>query len=328
LFDFENPSICTKITIFTAMQIELPPIPLQKISDSITSGQGVNLYMLRTDLNHPEISGNKLYKLKYNLQAACRANKSVLLTFGGAFSNHIAAVAAAGKTYGFKTVGIIRGEKYEPLNSTLQFATNQGMQLEYVSRELYRQKEELLRYVKHKYGETVFVIPEGGSNELGILGCKEIVRHIPINFDHICCPCGTGTTLTGILLSLKSVQQALGFQILKAPGYIQQEVRRQLEISGEQKTNWCVLDNYHFDGYAKIKAELTTFIEKFESRHRIPLDPIYTGKMMYGLYDLIERGHFKKGETIVAVHTGGLQGKSPQTGNSQANVEKSGSRPA
>jgi 1-aminocyclopropane-1-carboxylate deaminase/D-cysteine desulfhydrase-like pyridoxal-dependent ACC family enzyme len=291
------------------MRIELPAIPLQRISDHITSSKEVNLYMLRTDLNHPHISGNKLYKLKYNLQAACRANKSILLTFGGAFSNHIAAVAAAGKTYGFKTIGIIRGEQYETLNPTLQFATDQGMQLEYVSRELYRQKEELLRYVKHKYGETVFVIPEGGSNELGILGCKEIVNHIPVSFDHIACPCGTGTTLTGIILSLKSVQQALGFQILKAPRYIHQEVNRHLELSGQSKTNWCVFDNYHFDGYAKIKAELSAFIEKFERKHRIPLDPIYTGKMMFGLYDLIEQGHFKKGETIIAVHTGGLQGK-------------------
>jgi 1-aminocyclopropane-1-carboxylate deaminase len=292
------------------MQIDLPTIPLQRISDAITSGKELNLYVLRTDLNHPHISGNKLYKLKYNLQAACRANKGILLTFGGAFSNHIAAVAAAGKTYGFKTIGVIRGENYESLNPTLQFATDQGMQLEYVSRELYRQKEELLQYVKHKYGETVFLIPEGGSNELGILGCKEIVKHIPIDFDHIVCPCGTGTTLTGIILSLKSVQQALGFQILKAPHYIHQEVTRQLKVSGQAKTNWSVFDNYHFDGYAKIKAELTAFIEKFESNHRIPLDPIYTGKMMYGLYDLIGQGHFKKGETIIAVHTGGLQGKS------------------
>jgi 1-aminocyclopropane-1-carboxylate deaminase len=309
LFGFENPSICTKISIFTAMQIELPAIPLQKISDSITSGHGVNLYMLRADLNHPDISGNKLYKLKYNLQAAYRANKSTLLTFGGAFSNHIAAVAAAGKMYGFKTVGIIRGEEYDSLNPTLQFATDQGMQLEYVSRDLYRQKEELLRYVEHKYGAHVFLIPEGGSNELGILGCQEIIQHIPVNFDHISCACGTGTTLTGIILSLKSVQQALGFQVLKGPNYIQGEVSRQLKISGQQKTNWCVFDNYHFDGYAKIKAELTAFIEKFERNHRVPLDPIYTGKMMYGLYDLIQQGHFKKGATIIAVHTGGLQGK-------------------
>jgi 1-aminocyclopropane-1-carboxylate deaminase len=309
LFDFENPSIRTKISIFTAMQIELPAIPLQKIRDEITSRQEVNLYMLRTDLNHPDISGNKLYKLKYNLQAACRANKSMLLTFGGAFSNHIAAVAAAGKIYGFETVGIIRGEAYTALNPTLQFASDQGMQLEYVSRELYRQKEELLRYVKHKYGEHIFLIPEGGSNELGILGCKEIVQHVPIHFDHIASACGTGTTLTGIILSLKSVQQALGFQVLKAPQYIRQEVNRQLQISGQQKTNWCVFENYHFGGYAKIKAELTAFIENFENSHRIPLDPVYTGKMMYGLYDLIEKGHFKKGETIVAVHTGGLQGK-------------------
>ena len=296
------------------MQIDLPAIPLQKITDSITSGKGVHLYVLRTDLNHPHISGNKLYKLKYNLQAAHRANKGTLLTFGGAFSNHIAAVAAAGKTYGFKTIGIIRGESCALLNPTLQFATDQGMQLEYVSRELYRQKEELVKYVKQKYGGTVFLIPEGGSNELGIWGCKEIISHIPVNFDHVCCACGTGATLTGIILSLKNVQQALGFQVLKAPGYIRQEVTRHLEMAGQLKQNWCILDNYHFDGYAKIKTELMTFIEKFENSHRIPLDPVYTGKMMFGLYDLIQKDYFSKGATIVAIHTGGLQGRAPKQG--------------
>ena len=289
------------------MQIELPSIPLQPIHDPITASKGVKLYVLRTDLNHPHISGNKLYKLKYNLEAACRANKGCLLTFGGTYSNHIAAVAAAGKVYNFKTIGIIRGEQYKVLNPTLQFASDQGMQLEYVSRDLYRQKEMLLQYIKQKYGEDIFIIPEGGSNELGVLGCKEIVRHIPIHFDHICCACGTGTTLTGIVLSLKEVQQALGIQVLKASNYIQQEVKRQLSVAGQQKTNWCVWDTYHFDGYAKIKAELLAFIEEFENSHRIPLDPVYTGKMMYGLYDLIQNDHFKKGETIVAVHTGGLR---------------------
>ncbi|HET6227280.1 MAG TPA: pyridoxal-phosphate dependent enzyme [Bacteroidia bacterium] len=296
------------------MQIELPGIPLQPISDAITTAKGIQLYMLRTDMNHPHISGNKLYKLKYNLEAANRANKNVLLTFGGAYSNHIAAVAAAGKTYGFKTIGIIRGEQCEILNPTLEFACSQGMHLEYVSRDLYRQKEMLLQQIKKKYGDEVFIIPEGGSNELGVLGCKEIVRHIPIHFDHICCACGTGTTLSGIILSLKDVQKALGIQVLKAPEYIQQEVKRQLQNAGQNKTNWCVWDNYHFDGYAKIKTELITFIEQFENSQRIPLDPVYTGKMMYGLYDLIQQDYFKKGETIVAVHTGGLQGRNRMRG--------------
>lgn len=289
------------------MQIEFPRIPLQPITDPLTAAKGVKLYMLRTDLNHPHISGNKLYKLKYNLEAASRANKGCLLTFGGAYSNHIAAVAAAGKVYGFKTIGIIRGEQHAILNPTLQFATDQGMQLEYVSRDLYRQKEMLMRYIKQKYGESNFIIPEGGSNELGVLGCQEITKHIPIHFDHICCPCGTGTTLTGIVLSLKDVQKALGIQVLKASNYIHNEVKRQLDMVGQHRTNWCVWDNYHFDGYAKIKAELITFIEQFEHRQRIPLDHVYTGKMMYGLYDLIRQDHFKKGETIVAVHTGGFR---------------------
>jgi 1-aminocyclopropane-1-carboxylate deaminase len=305
------------------MQIDLPGIPLQKISDPVTLKQGVNLYLLRTDLNHPHISGNKLYKLKYNLEAAARANKSTIVTFGGAYSNHIAAVAAAGKTYGFNTIGIIRGEKHDALNHTLQFATEQGMQLEYVSREQYQQKEKLQRQLEERYrNEPVFFIPEGGSNELGIWGCKGIVKQIPIHFDHICCACGTGTTLAGLILSLSNSQRAIGFQVLKGEQYIQREVARQLQQADVSANNWSIQEAYHFGGYAKINAALATFINQFEQRHQILLDPVYTGKMMFGVFDLIERGSFKKDEVIVAVHTGGLQGRLP-FGNSQEIVKKS-----
>ncbi len=295
------------------MQIDLPAVPLQKINDEITSTHEIELYLMRTDLNDLHISGNKLYKLKYNLEAAQRTNKETLLTFGGAFSNHIAAVAAAGKKYGFKTIGIIRGEKHEPLNPTLEFAITHGMQLDYVSRECYQNKAQLEQYVqKNHFNERMYLIPEGGNNELGILGCTTITNQLQIPFDYICCACGTGTTLTGIIRSLKREQHALGFQVLKGENYMQTEISKQLEAAHHSQSNWSIHEDYHFGGYAKIKNTLLTFMNEFEARHHVALEPIYTGKMMFGIYDLIQRGFFKKGEVIIAVHTGGLQAKIPQ----------------
>lgn len=290
-------------------------IPLQVISDPITQKHGIHLYVLRTDLNHRDISGNKLFKLKYNLQEAIKYDKKTLLTFGGAFSNHIAATAAAGKEYGFETIGIIRGEEYAELNPTLKLASDHGMQLHYVSRTLYQNKKELSEYVARHFPEDqIYLIPEGGSNELGVLGCKEIINHIAIDFDHVCTACGTGATMAGIVLSLKNDQQAIGFQVLKAENYIKNEVEGWLGKLADNletltnKNNWQINEDYHFGGYAKVKPELNDFMKWFQKENKIPLDPIYTGKMMFGIYDLIKKKYFKKGKTIVAIHTGGLQG--------------------
>ncbi len=292
-----------------------PPsiIPLQAIHDKTTDKYGIHLFILRTDLNHALISGNKWFKLKYNLQEAKQQNINTLLTFGGAFSNHIAATAAAGKEYGFKTIGIIRGEALEELNPTLQLARECGMQVHYVSRTLYRDKENLYEYVKQTFAnESYYLIPEGGSNSFGVKGCKEIIQHITTDFDYICCACGTGATMAGITLSLKNKQHALGFQVLKATDYIKNEVAQWLEkenlLGIKSVTNWSINEDYHFGGYAKTTVELKNFIKQFEKDNDVPLDYIYTGKMMAGIYDLIQKGYFQKGETIVAVHTGGLQG--------------------
>jgi 1-aminocyclopropane-1-carboxylate deaminase len=309
------------------MQFEPMNIPLQAINDAVTKSHGIRLFILRADLNHPHISGNKLFKLKYNLLEAEKKGIKTLLTFGGAFSNHISATAAAGKEYGFKTIGIIRGEAYPELNPTLQFAVECGMELHYVSRILYRNKKELYDHVNQQFSqETFYLIPEGGSNELGVLGCKEITEFLNTDFDYVCSPCGTGATIAGIILSLKGKQKAIGFQILKAEGYIKDEVEEWLRektigakadgIVGFEKdtdfeithNNWIIDENYHFGGYAKNRSELTGFINWFEQTNHVPLDFIYTGKMMFGIYDLLGKGFFKKGETIVAVHTGGLQG--------------------
>ncbi len=293
------------------MEIQETAIPLQQINDAITNKHGVRLFVLRLDLNHPYISGNKLFKLKYNLEEAKKQGKDTLVTFGGAFSNHIVATASAGKEYGFKTIGIIRGEANKELNPTLKFALDCGMGLIFVSREEYRKKNI-------PSSLNCFVIPEGGSNELGIEGCKEITENIPIDFDVVCCPCGTGATLTGIILSLKNQQIAIGFQVLKGENYIKNEVNSWLEkFNIPKKRNFYIEESYHFGGYAKVNPELKQFIERFEKENNIPLDYVYTSKMMFGIYDMMERGGFEKGKTIVAIHTGGLQGnagfKFPET---------------
>ncbi|MCX2741312.1 1-aminocyclopropane-1-carboxylate deaminase/D-cysteine desulfhydrase [Pontibacter anaerobius] len=284
--------------------------PLQKLEDKLLQEQGVELWVKREDLLHPHISGNKWRKLKYNLQEAKRLGHYTLLTFGGAYSNHIAATAAAGKEYGFKTIGIIRGEEHLPLNPTLSFAASCGMELHYISREKYRQKsepgfqEELLQ----TFGE-VYLLPEGGTNLLAVKGCAEIVQDIDIQYDYICCALGTGGTFAGIVAGLAGEHNALGFPALKGGEFLQQEVEQLVQAySGQHYGNWQLITDYHFGGYAKVKPELLAFMDTFEQQHGIPLEPIYTGKMMYGLFDLIRQGYFERGSRIVAVHTGGLQG--------------------
>lgn len=269
-----------------------------------------NIFIKREDLIHPQISGNKWRKLKYNLLEAEKLGKKTLLTFGGAFSNHIYAVAAAGKEYNFKTIGIIRGEKYNPLNPTLQFAVDCGMELHYLNRSIYKNRneknfqEELLKKFKDAH-----LVPEGGSNSFAVKGCAEIINDINIEFDHICCACGTGGTLAGIAAGLNGNKKALGFSVLKGGGFLIEDVKNLIEsYTGKTFTNWNINLNYHFGGYAKINYELISFINEFEKINNIKLDPIYTGKLMFGIYDLINMNYFKKEEKIIAIHTGGLQG--------------------
>ncbi|HEX8517377.1 MAG TPA: pyridoxal-phosphate dependent enzyme [Bacteroidia bacterium] len=297
------------------MQEHSSHIPLQRITDGITGKSGVELHVLRADLNHPHISGNKMFKLKYNLEEAGRQQKSTILTFGGAFSNHIAAVAAAGKEHGLKTIGIIRGEQVSVLNPTLRFAKEQGMELHFVSREIYRLKDDIDFFTKSLFSYPLnlqlsdcYIIPEGGANVLGIKGCMEIRDHIHVPFEVICCACGTGTTFTGIVLSLQGKEKALGFQVLKGKQYIHHEVNNWLDKFQNSIGIWDINEDYHFGGYAKYNESLLAFMAWFKKEHGIELDFVYTGKMMFGLYDLLEKGYFREGERIIAVHTGGLQG--------------------
>ncbi|HNU58890.1 MAG TPA: pyridoxal-phosphate dependent enzyme [Aquaticitalea sp.] len=256
-------------------------------------------------LSHPAISGNKYRKLKYNLVEAKKLQKNALLTFGGAFSNHIAAVAAAGAVCGFDTIGVIRGDELANVdaNPTLQFAQKQGMRFKYVSRETYKKRHDAAfhKSLEQAFG-SVYILPEGGTNALAVKGCEEILTKSDAGFDYICCPVGTGGTVAGLVNSCLPHQKILGFSALKG-SFLKDEI-----IKFAAKDNWELITDYHFGGYAKINTELIGFINRFKARHGIPLDPVYTGKMLYGIFDMVSKGFFPKGAKILAVHTGGLQG--------------------
>lgn len=267
---------------------------------------GVHLFLKREDNIHPFISGNKYRKLKYNIEDAKKIGVSKLLTFGGAYSNHIAAVAFAGKEFGFETIGIIRGDELEDKiqeNPTLLFAQACGMQFKFISRELFRKKHSVLFIEKlKKEFDEFYLLPEGGTNELAVKGCEEILAEADAYFDYVCCAMGTGGTISGIINSSKKDQQILGFPALKG-SFLKEDISRFVT-----RKNWSIINDYHFGGYAKINLELIEFVNQFKIENNIQLDPVYTGKMMFGIFDLLKKGYFKKGSNILAIHTGGLQG--------------------
>lgn len=275
----------------------------------------VEIFIKREDLLHPHISGNKFRKLKYNLQEARKQKKKKILTFGGAFSNHISATAAAGMEFGFSTVGVIRGEelgkdlkKTLSQNPTLQFAASCGMELFFISRERYREfsrdfqnPKMILEELQEKFGDF-YLLPEGGTNKLAIKGCEEILTEKDMDFDYICCPVGTGGTMSGIINASSIHQKILGFPALKG-GFLNDEIQK-----NTMRKNWEIISDFHFGGYAKVTKNLINFINNFKKEYGVSLDPIYTGKMMFGIFDLLERGYFGKHSGILAIHTGGLQG--------------------
>ncbi|HRM14450.1 MAG TPA: pyridoxal-phosphate dependent enzyme [Acinetobacter parvus] len=279
------------------------PIPYQ----TLQLPQPVQLTIKRLDLIHPQISGNKLFKLKYNLLAAQQQGFSQVLTFGGAFSNHIAATAFAAQYFGFQSIGMIRGEELasQQFNPTLQAAHDLGMQLNFVSRSEYRLRHqvEYLQQLQQQYPQA-FIIPEGGSNALAIQGTQEILSPDDLeNYDVICCAVGTGGTLAGIIESSSEQQHVLGFSALKGD-FLKHDIQQWTD-----KSNWSLTDAYCCGGYAKITPKLLQFMQQFEQQHHIPLEQVYTAKMMMGLLDLIRHHHFPAHTRILVIHTGGLQGK-------------------
>lgn len=273
---------------------------------SILKEKNVILALKREDLLHPYVSGNKYRKLKYNLQAAKENGVGTLVTFGGAFSNHIAAVAYAGKEWGMKTIGFIRGEELQEnwcQNPTLARAHRNGMEFKFVSRQVYREKDtaSFTTELKKQFGDF-YMVPEGGTNALAVKGCEEILGEADREFDIICTCVGTGGTIAGLINSSFEHQKIIGFSALK--GDFLSDVISEITT----KDNWKLIADYHFGGYAKITEQLVLFINNFKSETDIPLDPIYTGKMLFGLLDMIKNDNFVSGIKILAVHTGGIQG--------------------
>lgn len=297
----------------------------QPIIQNITINNNYDVDVLRLDLIHSEISGNKWFKLKRNVTKALEQNHTTIITFGGAYSNHIAATAAYCKNIGIKCIGIIRGEASSINNSTLTFAKQQGMELHFVSRELYLQKNdsEMNDYLLTRFGKH-YLIPEGGNNVEGVLGCKDILTQMSNNtYDYILCNCGTGATYAGLLLASNKSQIIIGINVLKGENTIPQEVLHQLKnvvpnnnliIEGNEALNsanintHCITNNYSFSGYAGFDEKLIAFKKQFEQQFLIPLDYIYTNKLFYATFDLMSQHKFKQHAKVLVVHSGGLQG--------------------
>jgi 1-aminocyclopropane-1-carboxylate deaminase len=283
------------------------PSPLDELADDRLTAAGLRLYLKRDDLINPEIPGNKWRKLKYNIDDARAQGHDLLLTFGGAYSNHIRATAAVGYYFGFATVGIIRGEERLPLNPSLAYAADRGMTLEYLDRSAYRRKmsPEVISALRRRFGEF-YLVPEGGTNANGARGCAEIPAEISQPFDVICCPCGTGGTIAGVIGGLKGGQRALGFPVLKGGRFLAAEVEKlHAQAFGVASEDWALEYDYHFGGFAKRQPELDAFIADFRDRHGLELNWVYTAKMMYGIYALAGKAAFSSGTSLVAVVTGG-----------------------
>lgn len=285
------------------MVLPLPtePVPIQEISID----KKVRLFIKREDLIHPQISGNKYWKLFYNINKYLEKNPEnpYVITFGGAFSNHISAVSAVGNMAGIPTLGIIRGEELQNKwrdNPTLVFAKRNGMNLKFVTREEYRHKEKLTEFLQQEF-PAALLVPEGGTNEEAVEGIKMMLNEQTKDFDYLCTAVGTGGTIAGISKFCKENQKVIGFKVVDDTSL----EKKIAELTS--KHNFNLIDS-SFGGYGKINDENIRFINDFKEKYNIPLEPIYTGKMMQKVFELIEENYFPENTSILCFHTGGLQG--------------------
>jgi 1-aminocyclopropane-1-carboxylate deaminase len=295
------------VQIETELGINRKAAIIEPVQHPALAYNKVQLHIKRDDLLHPVISGNKWRKLKYILLHALNKGHQHLISMGGAYSNHLHALAYIGHKLNLKTTGLIRGEEPEKDNKTLSDLRRWGMTLEFVSRSRFR---ELRKYRTFDSEPAKlyngFWIPEGGANQEALRGVGEILKEIDMEFNTLAIACGTGTTLAGLAKKLPRTHRVLGFSALKGGGFLEKDVKKLLK--DKSINNWSINFDYHFGGFAKTTDELTSFINEIQSYKDIPLEPIYNGKMLFGLIDMIKNERFKKGQTIIAIHTGGLQG--------------------
>ncbi|NUV64467.1 1-aminocyclopropane-1-carboxylate deaminase/D-cysteine desulfhydrase [Streptomyces sp. CAI-85] len=282
------------------------PSPLQEVADDRFERHGVRLLLKRDDLIHPELIGNKWRKLVPNLE---RAAGRTLLTFGGAYSNHLRATAAAGRLLGLPTVGVVRGDELagRPLNPSLARCAADGMRLHFTDRAAYRRKTEpetLAAVLRAAGAEDAYVVPEGGSNTLAVRGCRALGEELRGRADVVALACGTGGTLAGLAAGLAPEQRALGIPVLKG-GFLGEEIQAlQQRAFGARRGDWRLDERFHFGGYARVPAELDAFADDFERRHGIPLERLYVAKSLYALVTLAGEGAFAPGTRLAAVVTG------------------------
>jgi 1-aminocyclopropane-1-carboxylate deaminase len=290
-------------TIFKMIDLHFHS-PIEQIFDPLFSEKQLKLFVKRDDLIHPFISGNKWRKLKYILCKAELENKDHLVTFGGAWSNHLLATACAAAKFGFKSSGFVRGEPVN--NELLSLCELFGMQLQFTDRGIYRDKPALFHKI-FADDPKAFFIDEGGASPEGVKGCSELIDELDQKYDHLFCACGTGTTAAGIINGLNNSHCSTifhGVPVLKNAGFLKKVISDYLT----EDIDFELHLDYHFGGYAKISDELIQFIKLFSSSNGILLDPVYTGKLFFAVYDLAKKDYFKPGSTILIIHTGGLFG--------------------
>ena len=276
------------------------------LEEDLFEKKGISVSMLRLDNIHPVVSGNKLFKLVYFLKDAIKSGHKPVITFGGAYSNHLAATAFACESLQLQSVAIVRSERAENISHTLQFCQRHGMQLEFISRSNYKNVDDsYLKKIKETFGEHI-LIPEGGFSEEGKCGASLINEYFESKqFTHVALAVGTGTTMAGIVDTNKTDSKIVGFGILKGMNDLQKRFRL---LKVDPTKDVVFINDYHFGGYAKKSKELISFMNDFFDKHLIPLDFVYTAKMMFGMYDLARKNFFERGSRILCIHTGGLQG--------------------
>ena len=297
------------------MDLKLPS-PVEEFVHPVATAAGVRLLLKRDDLIHPEVSGNKWRKLQFNLERAIGQGQDTILTFGGAFSNHLLATAVACEAHGLQSIGIVRGEEPKHGNATLKACENHGMKLVHVPRDEYEAKEEQWYFheLRGRFGRF-HLVPEGGANHWGVMGCTHLLKEVQEPVEVVALSCGTATTLAGVVLSLKESQRAIGYSALKGGDFLREDCLKHIQgvvldvdLAEEYADSFTIASDYHFGGYAKTPPPLLDFVQETYQQYGLKLDPIYTAKAFFGLLDQIEKGSFQRGETILFIHTGGLQG--------------------